>query len=204
MDLFEIRNWFAHNLVDYLREKEEESLRKLNVLIEIVDGKSPEVVEYLREELLSEFPLLKLENGFLTLNEELLDPFTKEYLEEKSEKYKDFLKTLGDFEPVHDDIEKNIHMARKLFKSGLYFEVHELLEELWFNEFGKYREFIQALIQIAVAYYHLQNFNVKGYELLIQNAIELLKGYEGVLFSVDVDKLKKDLANATQDELVEF
>jgi len=48
LDLFEIRNWFAHNLVDYLREKEEKSLKKIVILSDIVEGKLLELDEELK------------------------------------------------------------------------------------------------------------------------------------------------------------
>ena len=153
MDLFEIRNWFAHSLCDYLREKENEDLEKLLTVIEVIEKENAETEERIGKVIVSEFPLIRKENNKLSLNRKELDPFTEEYLKEKATAYREFLQSLEEFEPVGNDIEKNIQMARKLFKAKLYFEVHELLEELWMGEFGKYREFLQALIQLGVAYY---------------------------------------------------
>jgi predicted metal-dependent hydrolase len=66
------------------------------------------------------------------------------------------------------------------------------------GEFGKDRDFLQALIQIGVAYYHLENFNTRGFELLLQNALELLEGYSGTLYGVNVDRLKEGLLKALE------
>ncbi len=178
MDLFEIRNWFAHNLCDYLREKNKRALRELEEVIEAVLSGS------------SLIPHLNI-----NIKEE--DPYTKEYVKEKALSYRKFLETLPqDFEPAGEEIGKTVELAKLLFEKGLYFEVHEILEEVWMGEFGKDRDFLQALIQIGVAYYHLENFNTRGFELLLQNALELLEGYSGTLYGVNVDRLKEELLKA--------
>jgi len=204
LDLFEIRNWFAHNLCDYLREKENEDLEKLLTVIEVIEKENAETEERIGKVIVSEFPLIKKKNNKLSLKREKLDPFTEEYLKEKATTYREFLQSLEEFEPVGNDIEKNIQMARKLFEAKLYFEVHELLEELWMGEFGKYREFLQALIQLGVAYYHLTNYNLRGFELLLKNARELLEPYSGEIHGVNVDRLKKELENIDPDKIIEF
>ena len=204
MDLFEIRNWFAHNLCDYLREKENEDLEKLLTVIEVIEKECVETDERIGKVIVSEFPLIRKENNKLSLNRKELDPFTEEYLKEKATTYREFLQSLEEFEPVGNDIEKNIQMARKLFKAKLYFEVHELLEELWMVESGKYREFIQALIQVGAAYYHLTNYNLKGFEFLLKSARELLESYSGKIYKIDVDRLKKELENPNPDKIIEF
>ncbi len=204
MDLFEIRNWFAHSLCDFLREKENEDLEKLLTVIEVIENEFVETEERIGRLIVSEFPIIKKENNNLSLNREEIDPFTEEYLKEKATTYRKFLQSLKEFEPVGNDIEKNIQMARKLFEAKLYFEVHELLEELWMGEFGKYREFLQALIQLGVAYYHLTNYNLRGFELLLKNARELLKPYSGKLYGVNVDLLKRELEKTDPNKIIEF
>ena len=204
MDLFEIRNWFAHNLCDYLREKEEKDLLKLNAVISSVLSESSDIPEAVLDEVVSEFPLFERDGASLKFLPD--DPITAEYVREKAEKYSEFLKALPDnFEPVEEDLEKNVKMARLLFEKGLYFEVHEILEEVWMGEFGKERDFLQALIQIGVAYYHLSNYNLRGFRLLLENALELLSGYSGTVHSVNVDRLKEDIKRAIEtEELISF
>ncbi len=204
MDLFEIRNWFAHNLCDYLREKEEQGFLKLRAVISSVFSENSDIPEAVLEEVVSEFPLFEREGAFLKFVPD--DPITEKYVREKAEKYREFLKELSaDFEPVEEDIEKNIQMARLLFEKGLYFEVHEILEEIWMGEFGRERDFLQALIQIGVAYYHLSNYNTRGFKLLLENALELLGGYSGTVHTVNVDKLKEDIKRAMEtEEIISF
>ncbi|SMO67898.1 hypothetical protein SAMN06269117_11813 [Balnearium lithotrophicum] len=202
MDFFEIRNWFAHNLCDYLREKEEKELKKLLSVISIFEDVEPPEESVLKE-VSEEAPIFKLEGGKFTISE---DPFTVDYVREKTEKYWEFLKELSEnFEPVGEDLKKNVEIARELFKKGLYFEVHEILEEVWMGEFGEYRDFLQALIQIGVAYYHRENYNERGFKLLLENALELLSCYNGEVLGVKVDKLKEDIKRAKEEgTLIEF
>ena len=204
MDLFEIRNWFAHNLCDYLREKEEEDLLKLKAVISAVSGEKIDVPEKVLNEVSSEFPIFKKGNGSFKFVPD--DPITEEYILQKVETYRNFLSSLPeDFEPVEEDIDKNVKIARLLFEKGLYFEVHEILEEIWMGEFGKERDFLQALIQIGVAYYHLSNYNTRGFKLLLENALELLENYSGTVHTVNVDKLKEDIKRAMEtEEIISF
>ncbi len=200
MEFFEIRNWFAHILCDYLRKGEESSRNLLEAAIKVIRGERVKANNLL-EKLPEEVDVFCLREGMLELDSGKVDPITEEYLREKADKVSKFLSQLGDFEPVGEDIEKNVEMARKLFDAGLYFEVHELLEEIWMGEFGKDRDFLQALIQIGVAYYHLDNYNRRGYFLLLENALQLLSGYSGTVYSVDVDGLKERIRKICQRQV---
>ena len=64
--------------------------------------------------------------------------------------------------------------------------------------------FLQALIQLGVAYYHLTNYNLRGFELLLKNARELLEPYSGEIYGVNVDLLKKEFENPNPDKIIEF
>ncbi len=200
MEIFKIRNYLSHLLCTYLTERDEISGDRLKALFEILKSGKARLNKNLME-LPEEFPVVKELDGYITLRE--LDEFTKEYLSEKLKMYQDFLQSIEGFKPP-ESIEDTIILARKLFKKGLYFEVHELLEDIWMGEYGELREFLQALIQIAVAYYHLNNYNQRGYELLIENASSLLEKYSGKIYTVNVDKLKEELKKTTPEEIVYF
>ncbi|TCK03967.1 DUF309 domain-containing protein [Phorcysia thermohydrogeniphila] len=198
MNFFEIRDRFADNLCDFLREKDENALQKLDAVIKAILYGKAEAPEKVREELLSEFPLLTEDKGFILFDLSQVDPFTEIYLKEKAKRYENFLKGLGDFEPVGEDIEKNVLMAKELFRAGLFFEVHEILEHVWMVEFGSVREFLQALIQLGAACYHLENYNEKGYRQLLENALELLQRYSGVLYGIDIAELRSKIKMALE------
>ena len=48
------------------------------------------------------------------------------------------------------------------FNSRNFYEAHEYFEEIWVNYKVKDRLFIQSLIQLSVAYFHISNMNRNG------------------------------------------
>ena len=66
--------------------------------------------------------------------------------------------------------------AARLFDSGLYFEVHELLEPHWVRAAGSEREALQGLIQVAVGFEHLANGNRRGARALLRDGSAKLAG----------------------------
>ena len=57
--------------------------------------------------------------------------------------------------------------AAALANHGLFFEVHELLEPVWFRATEPARTALQGLIQIAVGFHHLENGNREGARSLL-------------------------------------
>jgi len=79
--------------------------------------------------------------------------------------------------PGPSSVDEALAAAATLFDAGLYFEVHELLEPHWVNARGAEREALQGLIQVAVAFQHLDNGNVEGARsLLIEGSGRLRRG----------------------------
>lgn len=69
----------------------------------------------------------------------------------------------------------------QLFKTGIdlfnaheFFACHEILEELWQGLSGDEKRFTQAIIQIAVAYHHLERGNGAGAGRLLARALDKL------------------------------
>lgn len=60
------------------------------------------------------------------------------------------------------------------FERGEYYECHEVLEKLWLRDKNR---FYQALIQLAVALYHLSRGNSEGGRKLLTAAEEKLREY---------------------------
>ena len=58
-----------------------------------------------------------------------------------------------------------------LFNHHLFFEVHEVLEPQWMKEQGEVKSFLQGLIQIAVAFYHLGRGNLAGTRSLLHEGL---------------------------------
>jgi len=74
--------------------------------------------------------------------------------------------------------------AKKLFYRGVhyfntkdYYEAHEYFEEMWIDYKLEDRLFIQALIQLSVAYFHISNSNKNGALGLFKKSLNKLNKY---------------------------
>ena len=63
-----------------------------------------------------------------------------------------------------------LQQAARLWKHHLFFEFHEILEEIWMKWQGPERRFLQGLIQLGVAFYHIQRNNYRGATSMFRNA----------------------------------
>jgi predicted metal-dependent hydrolase len=58
----------------------------------------------------------------------------------------------------------------RLFNAHRFFEAHEELELAWMEERGPVRELYRGILQIAVAYYHIQRGNHRGAAKMFQRS----------------------------------
>ena len=65
----------------------------------------------------------------------------------------------------------------ELYRSGKFFECHEVLEELWTPMRGPRRLYLQALIHFAVAFYHQERRNPLGAERQLRKGLRKLERY---------------------------
>ncbi len=89
-----------------------------------------------------------------------------------------------------------IHALRKgvlLFNHHLFFEVHEVLEAQWVKETGEEKRFVQGLIQIAVAFYHLSNHNLRGTLALLHDGVEKVSPYQPAFLGIELRDFLADL-----------
>ena len=63
------------------------------------------------------------------------------------------------------------------FNNGKYYDAHEIWEELWNDYPLKDPLFIQGLIQVSVAYFHIINLNLKGSLSLFNKSLPKLKKF---------------------------
>ncbi|MBE3144354.1 MAG: DUF309 domain-containing protein [Planctomycetes bacterium] len=69
----------------------------------------------------------------------------------------------------------------RLFNSGEYFQAHEVLEDVWREERRPIRELYRGILQVAVAYYHLNRGNLIGARKNVSTLPGLAKGLSGHL-----------------------
>src|SRR5437870_8266109 len=83
--------------------------------------------------------------------------------------------------PGLDPIQEGI----RLFNEAYFFEAHEVLEEVWRQEHGEPRLFLQGLIQVCAAYHHFQNGNLVGAITLLQRGADKMRRYPPRYLGID-------------------
>jgi hypothetical protein len=94
-----------------------------------------------------------------------------------------------------DEMVRLLRRAAALANHGLFFEVHELLEPAWFRAGEPARTALQGLIQVAVAFHHLENGNREGARSLLTEGVAKLAGGRGAL-PLDVSEWLRELRAA--------
>lgn len=72
------------------------------------------------------------------------------------------------------------------FQSGAFYPCHDTLEALWMDLMEPDRTFVQGILQIAVACYHLGNANERGAMILLGEGIKRLKEYRPSYETINV------------------
>lgn len=75
------------------------------------------------------------------------------------------------------------------FNQAQFYACHDTLEALWMEATEPQKTFYQAILQIAVALYHLSNSNVRGACILLGEGINKLGRYPASYAGIDVDEL---------------
>jgi hypothetical protein len=91
------------------------------------------------------------------------------------------------------------YQAICLWNLGLFFEVHELLENLWQRSREPERSALKGWIQAAGAYVHFQRGKVDAARSLARRAeMHLRKGRRFLKFIANLDRLIEALADPTE------
>ncbi len=75
------------------------------------------------------------------------------------------------------------------FNSGQFYACHDTLEALWIDALEPEKTLYQAILQIAVALYHLGNENLRGAAILLGEGSNRLRRYPSTYGGVDIDSL---------------
>ena len=86
----------------------------------------------------------------------------------------------------------------ELFNAREFFEAHEELENAWRAERGPIRVLYQGILQVAVAYLHIQNGNYTGALLLAERARAKLVKWPENCRGVNVSSLLTDLSQVEE------
>ena len=119
--------------------------------------------------------------------------------------------TLDEWSP-HEGTPQTLALQKGalLFNHRLFFEVHEVLEAQWSQESGEAKLFFQGLIQIAVAFYHRQNQNLRGALALLQDGLNkvtlhpVFLGIELQEFVTQLEHCRTELLRLGEEECKQF
>lgn len=78
------------------------------------------------------------------------------------------------------------------YREEKFFDAHEHWEGVWLRCAEPEKAFLQALIQIAAAFHHLQRGNRRGTASLLRRALRRLDAYPAVFGGIAVEELRKD------------
>lgn len=92
-----------------------------------------------------------------------------------------------------------LSQAALLFNHHLFFEVHEVLEAQWREERDPARLFLQGLIQIAVAFHHLERRNFRGAVALLHDGLEKIMPHRPAFLGVEVQEFVARLIACHQE-----
>ena len=82
--------------------------------------------------------------------------------------------------------------AIELFNRQEFFACHDVLEELWSETLSADREFLQGLIQAAVALFHFGEGNLTGARKMHDSALRYLAAYGGDHWDVDLARFRAE------------
>ncbi len=84
-----------------------------------------------------------------------------------------------------------------LFDDGMYWEAHEVWEEVWRRRKGRPdRDFLKGIIQGAAGMWHLSQGNYKGAVSVLGRAIAYIEPYRPAREEIDLDGLSAALRRA--------
>lgn len=82
----------------------------------------------------------------------------------------------------------------RCYRSGSFFEAHEAWESVWLQSPEPEKTFLQALIQVAAAFHHLQRNNLQGARSLLAAAERRLKPYPDQFAGFSLPALRRDIS----------
>jgi predicted metal-dependent hydrolase len=81
----------------------------------------------------------------------------------------------------------------RLYERAEFFAAHEAWESVWLGLPEPEKTFLQGLIQVTAAFYHLQRNNPLGTSLLLQAGLRRLDRYPATFAGISVVLLRDDI-----------
>ncbi len=90
--------------------------------------------------------------------------------------------------------EELLALGVALFNRGEYFDAHEVWEDVWHETRGPEKLFIQGLIQMTTAWYHLGNANLTGAFSLFSKSLEKLNQFPQITRGINTEAARTAMA----------
>jgi predicted metal-dependent hydrolase len=101
------------------------------------------------------------------------------------------------WEPFSLPEDEVLRRGGALFDGGMYWEAHEVWEEVWRMRAGRPdRDFLKGIIQGAAGMWHATQGNYKGAVSVLTRAADYLEPYRPAKDGIDVDALAAALREA--------
>jgi predicted metal-dependent hydrolase len=96
-------------------------------------------------------------------------------------------------------VDNNLYYrAVGLFNNATFFEAHEAWEDVWRMAVAPEKQFLQGLIQVAVAFHHHSKGNLVGARSLLERAHKNLSGYPDNFGGIQLASLLQSMARWRQ------
>jgi predicted metal-dependent hydrolase len=96
--------------------------------------------------------------------------------------------------------EEVLRRGGQLFDDGMYWEAHEVWEEVWRRRAGQPdRDFLKGIIQGAAGMWHVTQGNYKGAVSVLGRAVQYLEPYRPEREGIDVEALWRALRAAATE-----
>lgn len=109
---------------------------------------------------------------------------------------------------MKSELDEALDRGIERFNRGEFWHAHEEWESVWLHERGEARDFLQGLIQLAAAWYHVGRHNWRGAQRLFDAALTRLDRYGPSFCGVDraaaVEQARSDRAALARGENVEL
>ena len=102
----------------------------------------------------------------------------------------------------YTDLHEEARRGIALFNQRAYFDAHEALEAAWRAEPGPLRALYQGILQVGVAYYHIQKNNYSGALKMFSRCEQRLAQFPAQFAGIDLDAFRRDY-RAVRDALIQ-
>lgn len=92
-----------------------------------------------------------------------------------------------------------VHQGLVEFNAREFYEAHEYLEHAWMDETAPIRDLYRGILQVAVAYYHIESGNYRGALKMFLRALQWLEPMPDICHGINVYKLRQDSNHARRE-----